>query len=252
MELMEGFLEVGRVLCTDNYYSSIGLAEKLISRRTHLVGTLRRNRKGIPKAIKDKKSKRGQICYKQRQNGIMVLKWRDKRDLYMISAEHDAAIGSSQKPTVVENYNEMKSFVDVSDQMAAYTPFVRKTAKWYKSFFFHLLTQTAVVNAWKLYRDVIKNVRLNDFKMDVIDSLLCQEREYPPARQFQPARHVLEEVPFPKALSRRRCSGCYAIMSKEQGRSAATNRARRVNTRCSKCKKSCVNCFNKKHKSCQN
>uniref|UniRef100_A0A7I4Z0Z9 DDE_Tnp_1_7 domain-containing protein n=1 Tax=Haemonchus contortus TaxID=6289 RepID=A0A7I4Z0Z9_HAECO len=107
VELVEGFLDERRVLCTDNYYSSIGLAEKLISRRTHLVGTLRTNRKGIPKAIKDEKLKRGQTCYKQRQNGILVLKWSEKRDLHMIFTKHDAAIGSSQKPTVVENYRHL-------------------------------------------------------------------------------------------------------------------------------------------------
>ncbi|XGW33875.1 hypothetical protein V3C99_017952 [Haemonchus contortus] len=129
LELMEGFLDEGRIVCTDNFYSSFGLAEKLISRRSHLVGTFRRNRKGIPKEIKETKLKRGQLCCKQKRNGVLVLKWRDKRDLYMISTKHDATVGTSQKPEVVDDYNEMKGFVDLSDQMASYTPFVRRTMK---------------------------------------------------------------------------------------------------------------------------
>ncbi|XGW14066.1 hypothetical protein V3C99_000398, partial [Haemonchus contortus] len=130
LELMEDYLDEGRIVCTDNFCSSVGLAEKLITRRSHL-GTLRRNRKGIPKENKETKLKRGQPCCKQKRNGIIVLKWRDKRDLYMIPTKHDAAVGTSQKLEVVEDYNEMKGFVDLSDQMASYTPFVRRTMKWY-------------------------------------------------------------------------------------------------------------------------
>lgn len=65
----------------------------------------------------------------------MVLKWRNKRNLYMISTMHNGAVSENGKPKVVETYNKrkcfMKCFVDLSDQMAAYSPFLRKTTKWY-------------------------------------------------------------------------------------------------------------------------
>lgn len=48
MELMEGLLDCGRTLYTDNWYTSVSLAETLLRRRTHLVGTLRTNRKKSP------------------------------------------------------------------------------------------------------------------------------------------------------------------------------------------------------------
>lgn len=137
LELMEGLLNKGRQLCVDNWYSSIGLAKKLLKKKTNLIGTLRRNRKGIPIAIKERKLKRGEIIYQKNRKGILVLKWRDKRDLFMISTTHDASIGQSMKPRVVEDYNKLMGYVDQSDQMAAYTPFVRKTTKWYISLFSH-------------------------------------------------------------------------------------------------------------------
>ncbi|XGW33830.1 hypothetical protein V3C99_017916 [Haemonchus contortus] len=253
LELMEGFLDEGRIVCTDNFYSSVGLAEKLISRRSHLVGTLRRNRKGIPKEIKETKLKRGQLCCKQKRNGVLVLKWRDKRDLYVISTKHDATVGTSQKPEVVDDYNEMKGFVDLSDQMASYTPFVRRTMKWYKRIFFHLITQTAVVNAWKLYKDVVKNIRLNDFKVEAVESLLNVDQSYTSSHHSHFMRHVLKEVSKgPKGINRRRCAEFYAAMSKEQGAAMASKKTKRVSTRCSKCRKFfCIDCFNKKHKSCR-
>jgi len=48
MTLMEGHLDAGRTLSTDNFYTSVPLAETLLGRKTHLVGTVRKNRKGLP------------------------------------------------------------------------------------------------------------------------------------------------------------------------------------------------------------
>ena len=42
LELMEEFLDQGRTLCTDNFYSSVSLAQKLLARKTNLIGTLRK------------------------------------------------------------------------------------------------------------------------------------------------------------------------------------------------------------------
>ncbi|KAJ8931164.1 hypothetical protein NQ314_015966 [Rhamnusium bicolor] len=49
--LMNNLLDSGRTLFTDNWYTSVGLARKLATRGTHLVGTLRSNRKYNPKNV---------------------------------------------------------------------------------------------------------------------------------------------------------------------------------------------------------
>ncbi|KAJ8947327.1 hypothetical protein NQ314_008629 [Rhamnusium bicolor] len=49
LSLAEGLLDEGRVLYTDNFYTSCPLARTVLSRNTHLVGTLKRNRKYLPK-----------------------------------------------------------------------------------------------------------------------------------------------------------------------------------------------------------
>ncbi|PIO64329.1 hypothetical protein TELCIR_14047 [Teladorsagia circumcincta] len=46
MELMDGYLKQGTCLYTDNWYTSLALAHQHLKKRTDLVGTLRRNRKG--------------------------------------------------------------------------------------------------------------------------------------------------------------------------------------------------------------
>lgn len=55
-----------------------------------------------------------------------MLKWRDKRDILMISTKHDSAVSdvqirgkTVQKPKVVVDYNIGKSSIDLSDQMSS-------------------------------------------------------------------------------------------------------------------------------------
>lgn len=56
LTLMKDLLDSGRLLYTDNYYTSIHLAHELLMRSTHLVGTLRSNRKLNPKRLNSKEA----------------------------------------------------------------------------------------------------------------------------------------------------------------------------------------------------
>jgi len=58
MHLMDGLLDYGRMLYMDNFYNSPELAFKLYKCKTHVVGTLRMTRKGVPKDLKDVKMKK--------------------------------------------------------------------------------------------------------------------------------------------------------------------------------------------------
>ena len=51
MDLMEKFCDKGYVLFTENYYSSVPLFQDLSSQGTLACGTVRSNRKGLPKDI---------------------------------------------------------------------------------------------------------------------------------------------------------------------------------------------------------
>lgn len=88
MSLCRGLLYEGRTLYVDNFYTTYELARTLLDSHTHLVGTLRANRKGFPPEIKLIKLKRGEMVAKEDQNGIVVLKWKDTRDVRMVSTKH--------------------------------------------------------------------------------------------------------------------------------------------------------------------
>lgn len=51
LDLMDGYLDFGRTLVVDNWYTSIDLAQTLLTRKTHITGSLRVNRKLNPKIV---------------------------------------------------------------------------------------------------------------------------------------------------------------------------------------------------------
>ncbi|KAG5886203.1 hypothetical protein JTB14_012570 [Gonioctena quinquepunctata] len=88
LALTEGLLDEGRTLYTDNFYTSCPLAKILLTKSTHLVGTLRRPRKHLPKDVKTKKLKKHEYIGQETNDGIVVSKWKDARDVPMLSTLH--------------------------------------------------------------------------------------------------------------------------------------------------------------------
>ena len=64
---------------------------ELFQRKTHTVGTLRMNRKGVPKDLSKLKLKRGETDFRTCPP-ITIMVWHDKRDVHMITTAHDAAM----------------------------------------------------------------------------------------------------------------------------------------------------------------
>jgi len=90
LELLEPLFGRGHTLWLDNFFNSPELGRKLkIKHSTDCVGTLKLNRKDVPKVAKDKKLERGEIIARH-SSPVTVLKWRDKRNLTMVSTYHSA------------------------------------------------------------------------------------------------------------------------------------------------------------------
>ncbi|KAG5883710.1 hypothetical protein JTB14_012416 [Gonioctena quinquepunctata] len=84
----EGLLDEGSTLYTDNFYTSCPSAKILLTKSTHLVGTLRQSRKHLPKDVKTKKLKKHEYIGQETNDGIVVSKWKDARDVLMLSTLH--------------------------------------------------------------------------------------------------------------------------------------------------------------------
>lgn len=66
MSLCQNIFDKDHTLCTDNWYTSIDLAKKLIAENTHLIRTMRSNRRGIPKDLVAKRLKRDEYIAKEK------------------------------------------------------------------------------------------------------------------------------------------------------------------------------------------
>ena len=104
------------------------LIEKLLERKTHGCGTVRKDCWGLPKAVsKAKLTKRGQTMF-HRKGNLLALKWKDKRDLYILTGIHKADSIVSLKRTykgekirkreAVFIYNWYMFSVDLTDQFS--------------------------------------------------------------------------------------------------------------------------------------
>ena len=108
-------------------------------RNTYITGILRTDRKRNPSQVVGKKLWKGEMVFMS-LGDISIYKWKDKRDVCVISKAHVLTmIGSinrhyksKRKPNVVHIYNNHMSGVDRSDQMLSYHSALQKTIRWYK------------------------------------------------------------------------------------------------------------------------
>lgn len=262
--LADHLLDKGRIVYADNFYTSVPLATYLIGRNTHLCGTVRSNRKGLPTDVTKAKVKKGEVVGRMNADGVKVLQWTDKRSVFMLSTipGHSTAlvdVGRARrgqpvmKPQAVLDYNRNKRGVDSSDQFSSYYPSLRKTLRWYKKVAMELVAGTALVNAWLLHCEQ------HGFQKTLLQFREAVARELIDAPEapmmFQPGSrrlvHAVEVREGPNSKTRKRCTSCYQrARAAGASRDAARAASKRVNTFCGTCPKSptmCLDCFNKNH-----
>lgn len=180
VKLLKPFLNKGHSFYSDNFYSSPILSTYLFEHKTNSCGTVRLNRKHMPPL--DKKLKIGETDWKSSEH-ILALKWKDRRDVTMLTTFHENKLitlpkidrvtkKNKKKPLCVLSYNERMGAIDRSDMMISSVDCTRKTIKWYKKLFFHTL-DICMLNAQALYKTQnSSNVLFPKFHMEVVRQLL--------------------------------------------------------------------------------
>ena len=69
----------------------------LLGNPTDILVTLRNNKKFLPKDIPHCKLRKGEMVSKENDNGIVVLKWRNTRDVRILSTKHAPIMVASTK-----------------------------------------------------------------------------------------------------------------------------------------------------------
>ncbi|KAJ8943558.1 hypothetical protein NQ314_009712 [Rhamnusium bicolor] len=216
LHLMENKLNVGQHLYMDNYYNSFDLAKTLLDQGTHCTGTLRLDRKNVPIDVKNAKLVKGNTISRYAE-GIMIGKWRDKRDVSYISTEFGNNMIEIEtrrkekvnKPLPILQYNKYMSGVDRQDQLLSYYSADRKTIRWPKKLFMHFI-EAMLVNAHHLFNKYSgSKMTLYDFRINVVKSLMPRITEDIPEAVTQGHKLVKRDLgDGKKQISRKRCHSC--------------------------------------------
>ena len=89
-DLMAPYLNKGHILYTDNYYSSPVIAKHLVDHGTNTTGTVRVNRKGIPKRVKEAKVKQKGEKITMSNGPYTVTKLHDSKVVTLLSTVHSS------------------------------------------------------------------------------------------------------------------------------------------------------------------
>ncbi|XP_015375256.1 PREDICTED: piggyBac transposable element-derived protein 4-like [Diuraphis noxia] len=201
LELSNPFLNAGRTIVTDNFYTSLPLANELLENNTHLIGTLRSNGIRLPEIFKTK-LRPGEIIGRENINGIVVAKWHDKRNVSMMSTKHNK-----------HDYNAGKAGIDLSDQLSSYSSPVRKSIRWYHKVATEVLLKIKKISITK-FREMLVDELLLELDQSQIAISDCPTTSNKRGRK---TNHKFEESTERDNRNRKvRKSACIAIRSKPQ------------------------------------
>ena len=150
--------------------------------KTDCVGNLRLNRKDVPQTVKEKKLKKGELLA-QHSGPVSVLKWKDKKEVTMISTYHAQETRmklmkcrqEKQKTVSVLDYNENMGGVNLKDLFQPYLLERKKMTKWYIKLFRRLLNIT-VLNCMVICRTNSGQTKIDHFKftVELVQALLIE------------------------------------------------------------------------------
>lgn len=267
-KLVDRYYGRNHILYTDNFYTAPALAKFLLSQKTHMVGTVKRKRKNYPhyhgrlaKGVVEKKMDTDQ--------SMLAFRWMDNREVLFLSTVHEGRMVDTgkkdrhqqtiQKPDAIIDYNVNMRMIDKKDMMVGGVECLRKSVKWYKKLFFHLIDVT-MLNAYHLW--CVKTglrPKLRLFSKAVINQLLEKYGQVQPEKGHRSvenlpdrlqcrdylSRHYLEAVPPPEGARRprgqKRCYVCATTERREKVR-------KDVGQQCKECGVGfCLECFKDFH-----
>ena len=196
MDLDADLLGKGYTIFLDNWFSSPFLFQELHSKRTNIVGTVRKNRKNMPMNLRNLKLKKGEVDFRSSENGLLALVWKDKKDIRMLhvsimhtasmedTGKHDRKGNPIRKPMCVIEYNEGMKGVDLADQLHASSHIhvasshrsVRKSIKLYKKLFFYLL-DVCLVNSYLVHKELGGTEQFLNFRLALVKEIF--ESQFP-------------------------------------------------------------------------
>lgn len=162
MDMMDGYLNAGRGITCDNFFTTLNLADRLLAAGTTVVGTIRGQRREVPTNLR---RSRGQELHSSDFvytpiAGIghaTLVRYVPKRNknVLLLSTQHQGpdvsnVPGHNRKPEIILHYNRTKGGVDTTDQMVAHFTCQRGTRRWPIKVLMFIL-DVGALNAYRIW-----------------------------------------------------------------------------------------------------
>ena len=130
----------GRNISLDRYFTSVTLAQWCLEKKISIVGTMRTDRKGIPKEMKnvnDREEKSTKYCHSE-DNKLLLVSYVDKKksgkkNVIVLSTMHKSVAVTRdrrKKPNMIVLYDHTKGGVDIVDLISSKLSVRIKSRRW--------------------------------------------------------------------------------------------------------------------------
>ena len=155
-------------------FTSLKLAEELMTKKTTILGTIRKQQREVPNTeslMKYKLSHVSEIFSFPSNCSLTVHKAKKKKIVCILSSTHKhVKVDESHKkklPETVQYYKKSKVGVDVLNQMARYHTCKSSSRRWPVAVFFNILDWTIGIKLAKLCKSLLRQTHI--WKSDIRD-----------------------------------------------------------------------------------
>lgn len=246
-DLVQPYHESWRGITTDNFFTSVPLANYLLTKKLTLLGTVRKNKPDTPPQLKLTSRPIESSVFAFTKNLTMVSYIPKKnRMVHLLSSQHDddrVCPDNKNKPYIILDYNASKGGVDNVDKLIREYSCTRRTARWPYRLFMNMI-DIGASNAFILYIEKNPDWKKNNFSRrrlfllqlgdDLARSHMEKRSRYQNQRShvksaLRDCGMIVEDqhIPQPVAPARKRAR-CYMCPRRCD---------KKVNTTCAHCRK---------------
>lgn len=153
-DLVQPYHDTGRGITTDNFFTSVPLANYLLSKNLTSLGTVRKNKPDTPATLNYTSRPIHSSIFAFTKDLTMVSYIPKKgRMVHVLSSQYDedkVTEDNEKKPIMILDYNQTKGGVDNADKLVREYSCSRRTARWAYRLFFNII-DICTLNAYVIY-----------------------------------------------------------------------------------------------------
>ncbi|CAK6951079.1 piggyBac transposable element-derived protein 4-like [Scomber scombrus] len=155
-QLCSGFRHTSCNITTDNFFTSVPLAEHLLEKGLTIVGKLRQNKPDIPPVMKASKTRKlfsTEFGFNGSMTMVSYVGKKEKAVIFLSTMHRSKTVDANtrkKKTEVIHFYKQTKGGVDIVDQMIGTYTCKRQTQRWPMLLWYNMI-DIASLNAYSFF-----------------------------------------------------------------------------------------------------